>query len=50
MANVTPHVHVSAVHIAANLAAVVAVLGTIHLLALSAPDSRAARAFLALGF
>jgi len=50
MPNVAPHVHISAVHIAANIAAVVAVFGTIHLLALSSPDSRAARAFLALGF
>lgn len=45
-----PHVHISAVHMAANLAAVVAVFGTLHLLALSTPDSRLGRAFIALGF
>jgi len=47
---VAPHVHISAVHIGASIAAIVAVFGTLHLLALSAPDSRAARAFIALGF
>ena len=47
----TPHVHISAVHMAANLAAVVAVFGTLHLLAAGAsPDSRMAKAFIALGF
>jgi len=50
MPNVPAHVHISAVHIAANVAAIVAVFGTLHLLALSSPDSRAARAYLALGF
>jgi len=47
---VAPHVHISAVHIAANMAAIVAVFGTLHLLALTSPDSRFARAFIALGF
>jgi len=46
----TPHVHISAVHMAANMAAVVAVFGTLHLLALSSPDSRLGRAFISLGF
>lgn len=45
-----PHVHISATHIAANIAAVIAVFGTLHLLALSSPDSRLGRAFIALGF
>lgn len=47
---VAPHVHISAVHIAANMAAIIAVFGTLHLLALTSPDSRMARAFIALGF
>lgn len=50
MPNVAPHVHISAVHLAANMAAVVAVFGTLHLLALSTPDSRIGRAFISLGF
>lgn len=50
MANVAPHVHISAVSLAASTAAVVAVFGTLHLLALSAEDSRLGRAFIALGF
>ena len=45
-----PHVHISATHLAASTAAVVAVFGTLHLLALTAPDSRLARAFISLGF
>lgn len=48
--SVSPHVHISAVHMAANVAVVVAVFGTLHLLALSTPDSRLGRAFIALGF
>jgi len=48
--SVGPHVHISAVHVAANVAAIVAVLGTAHLLALSSPDSRVSHAFIALGF
>lgn len=47
---VAPHVHISAVHIAASMAAIIAVFGTLHLLALTAPDNRLARAFIALGF
>lgn len=45
----TPHTHMSAVHAVAMLAFLVAVLGTIHLLALGS-DNRAGRAALALGF
>lgn len=45
----TPHVHISPVHILAGLAATVAVFGTLHLLALTT-DNRASRAFVALGF
>jgi hypothetical protein len=44
-----PHVHISAIHMLAFLAASVAILGTAHLLAVGT-DSRASRAFLALGF
>lgn len=44
------HTHVTPIHLISGIAAVVAVLGTLHLVALSAPDSRTARAFLALGF
>lgn len=47
---VAPHVHISATHIAASMAAIVAIFGTLHLLALSTPDSRLGRAFIALGF
>lgn len=47
---VTPHVHISPVHMLANLVAVLAVFGTLHLLALSGTDSRAGRALIALGF
>ena len=46
---VAPHTHISAVPLAANALAVVAVLGTLHLLALSS-ESRWGRAFIALGF
>lgn len=45
-----PHVHISPTHLLASTAAVVAVFGTLHLLALASPDSRAGRAFIALGF
>lgn len=45
----TPHVHISPVHGIAVIALVVAVFGTVHLLALSS-DSRPSRAFVALGF
>lgn len=44
-----PHVHMSPVHMIAFTAFIVAVFGTLHLLALSA-DSRWSRAFIALGF
>ena len=44
-----PHVHISAVHIAAFVAASVAILGTLHLLAIGV-DNRASRAYIALGF
>lgn len=44
------HVHISPVHLLAGVAATVAVFGTLHLLALTSPDNRAARAFIALGF
>ena len=47
--SVAPHVHIGAVSLAASTAAIVAVFGTLHLLALSS-DNRAARAFIALGF
>lgn len=43
------HVHIGFIHLLASTAAIVAVFGTLHLLALSS-DSRAARAFMALGF
>jgi len=46
---VTPHVHISPVHLVASTAAVVAVFGTLHLLALTS-DSRPSRALIALGF
>ena len=44
-----PHVHMSPVHAIAMLALLIAVLGTIHLLALS-HDTRASRAIVSLGF
>lgn len=44
-----PHVHISATHLVASIAATVAIFGTLHLLALGA-DNRASRAFIALGF
>ena len=43
------HVHISPVHLLAGVAATVAILGTAHLLALTA-DNRLTRAFIALGF
>lgn len=45
-----PHVHFSPVFMLATLLLSLAVFGTIHLLALTAEDSRPARAFIALGF
>lgn len=44
-----PHVHITPVHILATMAAMVAIFGTIHLLALS-QESRWGRAYMALGF
>jgi hypothetical protein len=44
-----PHVHITPVHILATMLAIVAIFGTLHLLALSS-DNRWGRAFLGLGF
>lgn len=44
-----PHVHMSPVHALYIVAVIVALFGTLHLLALST-DNRAGRAFMALGF
>lgn len=44
-----PHVHFSPVHAIALLLFIVAVLGTIHLLAIGT-DNRLSRAIVALGF
>lgn len=46
---VAPHVHISPVHMLATLTAVLAVFGTLHLLALTS-DTRASRALMTLGF
>lgn len=43
------HVHIGFVSLLASTAAIVAVFGTLHLLALSS-EGRAGRAFIALGF
>ena len=45
----SPHVHISATHMLASVAAVIAVFGTVHLLALTV-DNRASRAWVTLGF
>lgn len=45
----TPHVHISPVHMLASALAVLVIFGTLHLLALG-NDSRASRVLLALGF
>lgn len=45
-----PHVHISPVHMVAFFAACIALFGTAHLLAISAGDNRASRAWLSLGF
>lgn len=45
-----PHVHIGFVSIAANVLAVIAVLGTLHLLALSQSGNRWSNALMALGF
>jgi hypothetical protein len=47
---VDPHVHIGFVSILANVLAVIAVIGTLHLLALTANDNRFANAWLSLGF
>jgi len=44
-----PHAHISPIHLLAGVAATVAVLGTLHLLALT-NDNRFSRAFISLGF
>jgi hypothetical protein len=44
-----PHVHISATHMLAGIAATVALFGTAHLLAIGT-DNRLSRAFIALGF
>lgn len=44
-----PHVHISPVHLLASVAAVVAIFGTLHLVALTV-DNRLSRAYVALGF
>jgi hypothetical protein len=46
---VDPHAHISPIHLIASVAAVVAIFGTLHLLALTA-DNRASRAYVSLGF
>jgi len=46
---VTPHTHITPIHLGAGVIAVVAILGTAHLLALS-NDNRVSRALFALGF
>jgi hypothetical protein len=48
IADMDPHVHISATHLLASVAATVAIFGTIHLLALGV-DNRASRAWIALG-
>lgn len=45
----TPHTHISPVHLLASTAAVFAVFGTLHLLALT-NDNRVTRALMAVGF
>lgn len=45
-----PHVHISPIHMFATLLAMIALFGTLHLLAMTAENSRWARAMLALGF
>jgi hypothetical protein len=44
-----PHVHISATHLLAGVAASVAIFGTLHLLAIGT-DNRFSRAFISLGF
>lgn len=44
-----PHVHLSATHLVATALGMVAIFGTLHLLALT-NDNRASRTLIALGF
>lgn len=46
---VDPHAHIGFVHLLSSTLAIIAIFGTLHLLALSS-DSRWSRAFIALGF
>jgi len=45
-----PHFHISGLHAMAVFLMVVAAFGSLHLLALSAPDARVSQAWLSLGF
>lgn len=45
-----PHTHISAVHAVAFLLFSFAVLSTIHLIAITHPDNRFAKAFVAMGW
>lgn len=45
----TPHTHISATHLLASTAFIVAALGTLHLIAIT-NDNRWSRAFVSLGF
>lgn len=45
----SPHVHITPVHLLAAIAAVTAVFGTVHLLCLTT-DNRVTRAVISLGF
>lgn len=49
MASVADHVHTGSIHAAFNILAIIAIFGTLHLLALST-DSRWSKAWMALGF
>lgn len=44
-----PHVHITPIHLIATALAMLAIFGTLHLLALSS-DTRPGRALIALGF
>lgn len=44
-----PHAHISATHLVASAAFMVAVMGTLHLIAIT-NDNRWSRAFVSLGF
>lgn len=45
-----PHFHISGIHALIVFLYVVAAFGSLHLLALSMPNNRVSRAWLALGF